>query len=230
MIAPDLGGDAEADESWFEATRNELVPFWRVVALLVFLGVIGTLLSLILGSGMYANVLSEGPQALICLVFAIYLARWVAASEAERAVNLGIDVGAAGGEAAGVAFATAAAGGAEAGPGGAEDGEDEAERSPALSSAVSVTQKNVFGWAMTFVTLILATLGFQRAFSLQDSSFMLTFTWLSNPLIALLVWAVTLQKECSPWPLFIIVVVIMPWSMLALGELADGGCLVGKER
>ena len=72
--------------------------------------------------------------------------------------------------------------------------------------------KDRFAWAMVAIAVGLTVAGTAAAYVGKQNRWSSPFTELPIPLVAMLAWAVTLSRGCSPWPVFVIVMVIMPYA------------------
>ena len=80
--------------------------------------------------------------------------------------------------------------------------------------------KDRFAWAMVAIAVGLTVAGTAAAYVGKHNRWSTPFTELPIPLAALLAWAVTLPRGCSPWPVFVIVMLIMPYAT-AIGSIMD---------
>ena len=89
------------------------------------------------------------------------------------------------------------------------------------SSSSSPHIHDYFAWALAAASLVLLGAGSGHAYVGRSRTFEGAWNVLSLPFAALLAWAVTLPLECSPWPLFTIVFVILPFQAGSLGWLME---------
>ena len=74
------------------------------------------------------------------------------------------------------------------------------------------TRNDIFAWAMVAISIGLAVTGAGVSYAGKSSAFGLPFSFFHIPLTAMLAWAVTLPRRCSPWPVFVILIVVMPYA------------------
>ncbi len=120
-----------------------------------------------------------------------------------------------------VSFVTRRGGGKhEEGAGGEALDERDNAKSKTQVAQVNTSHHDTFAWAMVAIALGLTAAGAGAAYVGKYRNFAFPFTDLPIPLAAMLAWAVTLPRGCSPWPVFVIVMVIMPYGM-NIGILMD---------
>ena len=107
----------------------------------------------------------------------------------------------------------------EGGGGETLDERDDA-KSKTQVAQVNTSHNDTFAWVMVAIALGLTAAGAGAAYEGKYWTFAFPFTQLPIPLAAMLAWAVTLPRGCSPWPVFVIVMVIMPYGT-HIGFLMD---------
>ena len=108
----------------------------------------------------------------------------------------------------------------EEGAGGEALDERDNAKSKTQVAQVNTSHHDTFAWAMVAIALGLTAAGAGAAYVGKAYAFAFPFTDLPIPLAAMLAWAVTLPRGCSPWPVFVIVMVIMPYGSV-IGVLMD---------
>ena len=108
----------------------------------------------------------------------------------------------------------------EKGAGGEALDERDNAKSKSQVAQVNTSHHDTFAWAMVAIALGLTAAGAGAAYVGKWHAFAYPFTDLPIPLAAMLAWAVTLPRGCSPWPVFVIVMMIMPYGTV-IGFLMD---------